>query len=112
MKRRDFLKVIAALAGSAAVPAFANTLPEEVPDDIELSIGYVIDGAYYSQSSVTVGSFVGKNAETIVFPEAKRFCRVTHLSIAGTLVKLKFPVVFDVHITPSFAVGDLRIELE
>lgn len=112
MKRRDFMKVIAALAGSAAVPAFANTLPDEIPDGIELSIGYVIDGTYYSQSSVTVGSFTGKNAEAIVFPEAKRFCKVTHASIAGTLIKLQFPVVLDTFITPSFAVGDLEIELE
>ncbi len=110
MNRRNFLKVVAAITGCAAIPqAFAETIPDVVPDAWRIGLGYVIDGRFYEQSSVEVSAFSGLNTQSIIFPEAKRFCAVTHVSINGELVKLDKQVVLDASITPMFPVGSLAM---
>lgn len=110
MDRRSFFKIVCAIAGATVIPqAFANELPDTVPEDWRIGLGYVIDGRFYEQSSVEVAAFSGANQQTIVFPEAKRFCAVTHLAVNGQLLKLDQRVVLDASVAPMFHVGSLTI---
>lgn len=39
MKRRDFLKALAAITGGAAIsPAIVRALPKHMPDDMEIAV--------------------------------------------------------------------------
>lgn len=115
MNRRDFLKVLTAMTGAAITPAFAESLPETIPDTWDVTIGYFVDNRFNPFSSVKVSEIQsGKNAASIVFPECthKGWRVMSHVSVNGQIIPLENKVILTSGITPVFNAGALSITEE
>lgn len=114
MNRRNFLKALTAITGSAAItPSFANALPEQIPGDTDVSIGYMVDGRFNRWQTIKVESFSGPNTQAIVFPECTRgYAYITHVEVAGVPLPLAQKFVISAGVVPMFQVGSLTITEE
>jgi hypothetical protein len=117
MNRRDFLKVVAAIAGAAAIPpALAKSLPEVIPEDWYVALyseepGVVGEVTYSEYARVSVP----RNTEfgEIIFPEATGNVLVTRCLICMGDRSVDAPLTRKLQltygVTPMFLPGELRI---
>ena len=110
MNRRNFIKVICALLGTTVIPQeILAAIPEVVPNDWRIKIGYLANGEFIEQTSVGVDRFIGANQQTIIFPMVTHSCNVTHVSVNGILIPLAQVVCLGENIQPIFSIGSLSI---
>lgn len=117
MNRRDFIKALSAMVGSAAItPAFANSLPETIPEDWHIALFYEnpesdgIEVSYTEYARVQIPESALRE-QPITFPECRQygFFVISHVGVNGMIFPLDKKVVVTRNITPLFAVGALRI---